>query len=69
MPGRLKWLCKTYVVLGGNGAVKVGIQEGEFLQDIAADTGDLAEEEEGSGAGEDTEATGQSTTGKKCQHN
>lgn len=66
MSGQLKRPCKTYVVLGGNGAVKVGIQEGELLQDIAADTGDLAEEEEGSSAGEDTEATGQSTAGKKC---
>ena len=53
----------THVVLGGNGAVKVGVQEGDLLEDVAADTGNLAKEEDGSSAGEHTEATSEGTTG------
>lgn len=59
---------ETYVVLGGNGTVEVGVQKGELLENIAADTGDLAEEEESSSAGEDTEATGNGTTESTSQH-
>lgn len=68
MPNISKSACKTYVVLGGNGTVIVGVQEGELLKDITADTGDLAEEEESSSASEDTEATGNGTTNSTSQH-
>jgi hypothetical protein len=58
----------TYVVLRGNAAVVVSVQTGNLLQDVAADTGNLAEHEEGSGTSEDTEAGGEGTTNIDCQY-
>jgi hypothetical protein len=52
---------KTYVVLRRNGAVKVGVEEGELLEDILADTGDLAEEEERGHTGADAKGSGDGT--------
>lgn len=54
--------CATYVVLRGNGAVKVAVQEGELLENVAAHTGNLAEEEERTGGGGNAEATSEGTT-------
>lgn len=58
----------THVVLGGNGAVEVGVQEGDLLEDVPTNTGNLAEHEEGSGTGEDTEATGESSADRQSVH-
>lgn len=58
----------TYVVLRGNGPVVVGVQTGNLLQDVAVDTGNVAEHEEGSGTSEDTEAGGEGTTNIDCQY-
>ena len=46
----------TYVVLGGNGAVEVLVEERKLTQDIVADTGNFTEEEES----EDTSAGAES---------
>lgn len=60
---------RTHVVLRGNGAVEVGVQEGELLEDVAAHTGNLAEHEESGGTGEDTEGSSKGTTIAICEHN
>lgn len=54
----------TYVVLGSDRAVEVLIEERNLLENVAADTGDLAEEEEGEGTGGNTE--GASNGSAKC---
>lgn len=51
----------TYVVLRSNSPVEVGVEERELLEDILADTGNLAKEEEGEDTGADTEGGGNSS--------
>lgn len=54
------WL--THVVLRGDGAVVVGIEERKLAEDVVAHTGDLAEDEESTSAKGDTEASGDGAT-------
>jgi hypothetical protein len=51
----------TYVVLRSNSPVEVGVKERELLEDILADTGNFAKEEEGEDTGTDTKGGGNST--------
>lgn len=48
----------TYVVLGGNGAVEVLVEERKLTQDIVADTGNFTEEEESEDTSAGTESGG-----------
>jgi hypothetical protein len=52
----------THVVLRGDATVVVGIEERKLAEDVVAHTGNLAEEEEGTGANGDTEASSEGTT-------
>lgn len=49
-------MSSTYVVLGGNGAVEVGVEERKLAEDVVAHTGNFTEDEESAGTDSDTES-------------
>jgi len=52
----------TYVVLRGDAAVVVGIEERKLAEDVVAHTGNLTEDEESAGASSDTESSSEGAT-------